>query len=156
MSRLDAPGVSRRDERGHAVYSGSAEALMDAGLVQAHELPGQAGNPRGMVTVDGAKRVVACVREGEPRLEVWTTLADWPFPVAGGTFMGHPVESVPAPAPVVKRRAPSIRLELTDEQCFFVAQLPSAIRALRERTTGALPPVLIDLNEMRITVGRTA
>ena len=109
MSRLESFGVSRRDERAHAVYSGSAGALMHAGLVEPHELPGHAGNPRGMVTVDGDKRVVACVRDGEPKLEVWTTLADWPFPVAGETFMGRPVEDEVAPPPAAKRPSPKPR-----------------------------------------------
>lgn len=156
MSRLESFGVSRRDERAHAVYSGSAEALMHAGLVEPHELPGHAGNPRGMVTVDGDKRVVACVRDGEPKLEVWTTLADWPFPVAGETFMGRPVEDEVAPPPAAKRPSPKPQPELSDEQRFFMAQLPSVFRALRERTVGALPPVLIDLNELRMSVGGSA
>lgn len=155
MSRLETSGISRRDERTHAVYSGSAEALVHAGLVELGELPGHAGNPRGMVSVDG-KRIVACIRDGEQQLEVWTTLAGWPFPVAGETFMGRPVESEVAPPPAAKRSSHRPKPELTDEQRFFLAQLPSVFRALRERTVGALPPVLIDLNEMRMSVGGAA
>ena len=52
-----APGVHRQVEYSQAIYTGSAEALVAAGLVQLSQLPGQPGNGRGMCTYnpDGSK-----------------------------------------------------------------------------------------------------
>jgi hypothetical protein len=164
-----APGVNRRDESGHAVYTGRADALVAAGLVEQHQLPGQAGNGRGIVLVEGdattpKKRIVACVRDGEPKLEVWQTLQHWPFPVIGDTFMGGPIpeptseEPKQAPRRQRSRKSPDEPSpDLSDEQRFFVAQVPSVLRALRERvTTRRMPKVEIDLNAMRVCVAGMA
>ena len=52
-----APGVVRQVEYSQAIYAGSAEALIAAGLVQLAQLPGQPGNGRGMCTynADGSR-----------------------------------------------------------------------------------------------------
>jgi hypothetical protein len=52
-----APGVVRQVEYSQAIYTGSAEALIAAGLVQLAQLPGQPGNGRGMCTynADGSR-----------------------------------------------------------------------------------------------------
>lgn len=52
-----APGVARCVEYSQAVYTGSADALISAGLVSLDQLPGQPGNGRGMCTynADGSK-----------------------------------------------------------------------------------------------------
>lgn len=47
-----APGVMRLVSYSRAIYTGTAEALAAAGLIQPHQLPGQPGNPRGMATFD--------------------------------------------------------------------------------------------------------
>jgi hypothetical protein len=155
-----APGVGRREEPGHEVFTGRADALLAAGLVEQHQLPGRQGNGRGIVMIEGdatspKKRIVACVRDGEPKLEVWQTLQHWPFPVIGDTFMGAPIPEEPKRAarkPRCRKAAPATT-QLTEEQKFFVAQVPSVLRALRERSQGAgLPKVLIDLEAMRVDV----
>lgn len=46
------PGVLRHVEYRMAVYVGQAQALIAAGLVMRQQLPGQAGNGRGMCTYD--------------------------------------------------------------------------------------------------------
>ncbi|RYF52804.1 MAG: hypothetical protein EOO27_27715 [Comamonadaceae bacterium] len=51
------PGVLRHMDHYQAVYTGSADALIAAGLVLSDQLPGQPGNGRGMCTyeADGSK-----------------------------------------------------------------------------------------------------
>jgi hypothetical protein len=52
-----APGVFRHMDHAQAVYTGTADAIVAAGLVQLEQLPGQPGNGRGMCTynADGSK-----------------------------------------------------------------------------------------------------
>ncbi|WP_225782633.1 hypothetical protein [Xenophilus sp. Marseille-Q4582] len=49
-----APGVMRLVSYSRAIYIGSAEALVAAGVAQRHHFPGQPGNPRGMCSFDPA------------------------------------------------------------------------------------------------------
>lgn len=58
------PGVLRHVEYRMAVYVGQAQALIAAGLVTHQQLPGQAGNGRGMCTydTDGSKVHRGCSR----------------------------------------------------------------------------------------------
>ncbi|QFS67435.1 hypothetical protein GCS91_25570 [Delftia tsuruhatensis] len=58
------PGVLRHVEYRMAVYVGQAQALIAAGLVMRQQLPGQAGNGRGMCTydADGSKVHRGCSR----------------------------------------------------------------------------------------------
>ena len=58
------PGVLRHVEYRMAVYVGQAQALIAAGLVMLQQLPGQAGNGRGMCTydADGSKVHRGCSR----------------------------------------------------------------------------------------------
>ncbi len=58
------PGVLRHVEYRMAVYVGQAQALIAAGLVTRQQLPGQAGNGRGMCTydADGSKVHRGCSR----------------------------------------------------------------------------------------------
>ncbi|WP_249343334.1 hypothetical protein [Delftia sp. PE138] len=58
------PGVLRHLEYRMAVYVGQAQALIAAGLVTQQQLPGQAGNGRGMCTydADGSKVHRGCAR----------------------------------------------------------------------------------------------
>ncbi|KEH08262.1 hypothetical protein GY14_20670 [Delftia tsuruhatensis] len=58
------PGVLRHVEYRMAVYVGQAQALVAAGLVTQQQLPGQAGNGRGMCTydADGSKVHRGCSR----------------------------------------------------------------------------------------------
>ncbi len=58
------PGVLRHLEYRMAVYVGPAQALIAAGLVTRQQLPGQAGNGRGMCTydADGSKVHRGCSR----------------------------------------------------------------------------------------------
>lgn len=58
------PGVLRHVEYRMAVYVGQAQALIAAGLVTQQQLPGQAGNGRGMCTydADGSKVHRGCSR----------------------------------------------------------------------------------------------
>lgn len=48
-----APGVTRRQESSFAIYTGTADALVLAGVVELGMLPGQPGNNRGMCCFDG-------------------------------------------------------------------------------------------------------
>ena len=65
-------------------------------------------------------------------------------------------------APVVHRprcreAAAPRTVDLSEEQRFFVAQVPSVLRALRERvTTSRMPKVQIDLNTMRVCIAGAA
>lgn len=47
-----APGVVRECDGKRAIYTGTAQALIAAGLIEEHQLPGQPGNGRGMCTFD--------------------------------------------------------------------------------------------------------
>lgn len=47
-----APGVVRSFDGKRAIYTGTAEALIAAGLIEQHQLPGEPGNGRGMCTFD--------------------------------------------------------------------------------------------------------
>jgi len=51
------PGVFRHQDHYQAVYTGTAERLVSAGLVLPEQLPGRPGNGRGMCTYnpDGSK-----------------------------------------------------------------------------------------------------
>lgn len=53
-----APGVVRSFDGKRAIYFGTSEALIAAGLVEEKQLPGQAGMARGMCTV-GSTQIVA-------------------------------------------------------------------------------------------------
>jgi len=46
------PGVLRDVQFIYAIYTGSADALIDSGIVELSMLPGQPGNGRGMCTFD--------------------------------------------------------------------------------------------------------
>lgn len=47
-----APRVVRTFDGKRAIYTGTGEALIAAGLVEHRHLPGQCGNPRGMCSFD--------------------------------------------------------------------------------------------------------
>lgn len=110
-----APGVMRRVVRPRAVYRGSADALIAAGLVTADQLPGRKSNQRGLCTFDhlgnriagkyqnvrlpGSTRIVR-LRDNAETFELWVLLSparldaieaeklkalEWPFPEMGVT-----------------------------------------------------------------------
>jgi hypothetical protein len=49
-----APGVVRSFDGKRAIYTGRADDLIAAGLVERRQLPGEHGNDRGMCTFDAA------------------------------------------------------------------------------------------------------
>lgn len=87
-----APGVFRRIVQSRAVYSGAEDDLQACGLVTADVLPGNPGNPRGMVTLDhhgervrkgdssrpepGHTRIVRVKGKGGSFFEVWVLLSE--------------------------------------------------------------------------------
>lgn len=69
-----APGVVRRFDGKRAIYGGTAESLIAAGLVEEKQLPGQTGMARGMCTI-GTTQVVALPMLRGTRYEVRVRLS---------------------------------------------------------------------------------
>lgn len=69
-----APGVVRSFDGKRAIYAGTSEALISAGLVEEKQLPGQAGMARGMCTI-GTTQIVARPMPRGTRYEVRVLLS---------------------------------------------------------------------------------
>lgn len=69
-----APGVVRSFDGKRAIYTGTAEALIAAGLLDEHQIPGQSGMARGMCTV-GTTQIIAKPMPRGTRYEVRVLLS---------------------------------------------------------------------------------